>query len=282
MVSRSPSRTKPDLAEFLKQKRQRLTPADVGLSAGGRRRTPGLRREEVAAMAGVGLTWYTWFEQGRDIQVSEQFLLSLAYALKLDDIECSHLFMLAHRRPPRPEVHPGATVRPLVQQLLDELGARPAYVCNLWWDVIAWNEAADRLFGLEDAGQNARNLLRRVFADTRFRRRMPAWNEDARKLLAQFRHDFAVASDDPAMTSLIDELRAASAEFRYGWREHLDGDHARGIGSLLAADGTPLSFEHESLVVDEHRHLRLVIYFQHQGPRAPALQQLRAGSKLEV
>src|SRR5690606_6804730 len=107
--------------------RRKLTPADVGLRAGGRRRTPGLRREEVAALAGVGLTWYTWFEQGRDIQVSQSFLLGVARALKLDDAECSHLFLLAHRRPPPPEAHHRVRVDPVVQQLMDELVARPAY-----------------------------------------------------------------------------------------------------------------------------------------------------------
>src|SRR5690606_20905936 len=108
-------------SEFLTRHRKKLTPADVGLPSHGSRRTPGLRREEVAALAGVGLTWYTWFEQGRDIQVSEKFLLSVAYALKLDDAECSHLFLLAHQRPPPPQAHQLTSVTPLIQQLMDDL-----------------------------------------------------------------------------------------------------------------------------------------------------------------
>ncbi|MEX5452403.1 helix-turn-helix domain-containing protein, partial [Stutzerimonas stutzeri] len=102
MADRSLKRTRKDLSDFLLHHRRKLTPADVGLPSTERRRTPGLRREEVAALAGVGLSWYTWFEQGRDIHVSEKFLLNIAYALKLDDAECSHLFLLAHRRPPSP------------------------------------------------------------------------------------------------------------------------------------------------------------------------------------
>src|SRR5688572_26260377 len=113
-MERSLSRAKNELSEFLTRQRKKLSPADVGLPANGRRRTPGLRREEVASLAGVGLTWYTWFEQGRDIHVSESFLLNVARALKLDDAECSHLFLLAHRRPPPPEARQWLCVTPLI------------------------------------------------------------------------------------------------------------------------------------------------------------------------
>jgi len=97
---KSLARTRRELAEFVRQRRERVTPAEVGLPSGPRRRTPGLRREEVAALAGVGITWYTWFEQGRDINVSETFLLNLSRVLKLNDEDCCHLFMLAQQRPP--------------------------------------------------------------------------------------------------------------------------------------------------------------------------------------
>ncbi|WP_242675224.1 helix-turn-helix transcriptional regulator [Phytopseudomonas dryadis] len=238
-----------------------MTPADVGLPSSGRRRTPGLRREEVAALAGVGLTWYTWFEQGRDIQVSEKFLLSLAYALRLDDAECSHLFLLAHKRPPPPEAHHLASVTPLIQRLLDDLTARPAYVLNLRWDVVAWNAAADALFAFSQRDRDARNLLRMMFSDPDMRRRLPAWHDDAPKLLAQFRHDFAVAPDDPAMLALVEDLRRLSPSFRQGWQT-TNGEIARhGIGSVENADGVRMDFQHETLLVDEHRHLKMVVYF---------------------
>jgi PAS domain-containing protein len=266
MVERSLGRAKNELSDFLTRHRKKLIPADVGLPSGGRRRTSGLRREEVAGLAGVGLTWYTWFEQGRDIQVSETFLLNVARALKLDDAECSHLFLLAHRRPPPPEAHQSSSVTPLIQQLLDDLVARPAYVINLRWDVIAWNEAADRLFGFGARERETRNVLRIVFADPDMRRRLPAWRDDAPRLLAQFRYDFAVAPDDPPLLTLVEELKHLSADFRQWWEKPGSAESKRGIGSLLATDATRFDFRHETLVVDEHRHLRMVVYFAQSSP----------------
>ncbi|TBU94608.1 helix-turn-helix transcriptional regulator [Stutzerimonas kirkiae] len=261
MIERSLSRTKGELSEFLLRHRQKLMPADVGLPSGGRRRTPGLRREEVAALAGVGLTWYTWFEQGRDIQVSEKFLLSLSYALKLDDAECSHLFLLAHKRPPPPEAHHLISVTPLIQQLLDDLQARPAYVLNLRWDVIAWNAAADTLFGFSQRHRDTRNFLRMLFSAPDMRRRLPAWGDDAPRLLAQFRYDFAVAPGDPAMLALVDDLKRLSPAFRKGWQTSNGEIARRGISSVENTDGVRMDFQHETLVVDQHRHLKMLVYF---------------------
>lgn len=261
MVERSLSRTKSELSEFLVRHRQKLTPADVGLPVTGRRRTPGLRREEVAALAGVGLTWYTWFEQGRDIQVSEKFLLGLSYALKLDDAECSHLFLLAHKRPPPPEAHHLISVTPLIQQLLDDLQARPAYVINLRWDVVAWNTAANALFGFSQRDRDTRNFLRMVFSDPDIRRRLPAWRDDAPRLLTQFRYDFAVAPDDSAMLALVEDVKLLSPSFRQGWQTP-NGEIAQyGISAVEDVDGGRMDVQHETLVVDPHRHLKMVVYF---------------------
>ena len=262
MPARTLARARRDLSDFVTRHRKTLTPADVGLPTSGGRRTPGLRREEVAALAGVGLTWYTWFEQGRDIQVSESFLLKVAKALKLDDAACSHLFLLAHRRPPPPEARQWPSVGPLVQQLLDDLTARPAYVLNLRWDVVAWNAAADQLFGFSGRAQPDRNLMRMVFADPDLRRRLPAWRQDAPRLLAQFRCDLAAAPDDPAMLWLTEELTKVSPDFRR-WMEQPGMDSCGlGIGAVLAAGGAHHSFTHQMLTVDEHRHLKMIVYFE--------------------
>ncbi|MCD9033120.1 helix-turn-helix transcriptional regulator [Luteimonas sp. Y-2-2-4F] len=262
MDPRHLARRRPELAAFLQQHRRRLRPADAGLPAGGRRRTLGLRREEVAALAGVGLTWYTWFEQGRDIGVSEDFLLRVAKALRLDDDECGHLFLLAHRRPPPPEAYHWPEVAPRVQQLLDEL-ARPAYVINLRWDAVAWNAAADALFGFAGREREARNLLRMVFADPALRRRLPDWEEDAPRLLSHFRCDLAVAPDDPGMRALIEALQALSPQFRRWWAAPpaISG-HRRGIGTVEDPQGRRRRFAHELLTVDAHRHLRMIVYFE--------------------
>lgn len=258
--SRSLERTRGELTEFLLHHRHKLTPADVGLPTTGRRRTPGLRREEVATLAGVGLTWYTWFEQGRDITVSERFLLSVSKALRLDDAECCHLFLLAHRRPPPVEAYQWQSIPARIQLLMDELD-RPAYVINLRWDVIAWNTAADRLFELSALEQGDRNLLRMTFANPTVRRRLPDWQQDAYRLLAQFRCDLASAPEDPEMQSLIDDLKQLSADFRQWWEKPDLHSYGYGIGSIITDDAPRQDFDHETLIVDEHRHLRMVLYF---------------------
>jgi transcriptional regulator with XRE-family HTH domain len=260
MHARSLQRTRPELSEFLRRYRKRLTPADVGLPSGGRRRTPGLRREEVAALAGVGITWYTWLEQGREIGVSEGFLLRLAKVLKLDDAECCHLFLLAHQRPPPPEAYHAPSVSPLVQQMMDELTARPAYVTSLRWDIVAWNAAADRLFGFSAREPATANLLRLVFADPDLRRRLPSWRSDAPRLLEGFRRDLALVPDDPVMLSSVEDLKKLSPDFRRWWQGSRDHPPSRGFASV-ATDAGLTNFMHAVMTVDEHRHLYMTVYF---------------------
>lgn len=262
MAHRSLDRTRDELSEFLRRHRGKLTPSEVGLPETGRRRTPGLRREEVATLAGVGLTWYTWFEQGREIGVSEHFLLSVAKALKLDDAECCHLFLLAQGRPPPAEAHQSHAISSGVQRLIDELPDRPAYVTNLCWDIVAWNSAADRLLGLSACAADERNLIRMVFTDPELRSRLPDWQQDAPRLLAQLRCDLAVAPKEPSLEAFIDGLSRISPDFRRWWQAPVLTSYARGIGALLDADAVVRRFEHETLIVDEYLHLRLVVYFQ--------------------
>ena len=253
-------RTQSDLTEFMLRHRRKLTPADVGLPTSGRRRTAGLRREEVAALAGVGLTWYTWFEQGRDIKVSERFLLNISRALKLDDAECCHLFLLAHRRAPPAEAYQEQHTSPRIQSLMDEL-TRPSYVMNLRWDVIGWNTQADELLQFSTRGGSERNLLRMVFTAPDLRRRLPDWQQDAAHMLAQFRCDLAVAPEDPIMQTLIDELSQLSPDFRRWWDASNMEGYNRGISRLLDTEGGHHTYTHETLIVDEHRHLKMVVYF---------------------
>ena len=261
MAARTLARKRDELSAFLTHHRRRLKPADVGLATTGRRRTPGLRREEVAALAGVGLTWYTWFEQGRDIRVSEAFLLSVAKALALSDAECTRLFLLAHRRPPPAEARRPVAVSLRVQALLNDL-ARPAYVTNLCWDVLAWSPAADALFGFSDREPDERNLLRMVFADAEFRRRLPDWSEDAPRLLAQFRHDLAAAPEDEGVLDTIADLGRLSPDFRRWMAKPSMERSRRGIASLVTRAGRRVRFSHEMLVADVDRHLRMVVYFE--------------------
>ncbi|MDW0358359.1 helix-turn-helix transcriptional regulator [Halomonas venusta] len=260
MANHRLERTQSDLTEFMLRHRQKLTPADVGLPTSGRRRTPGLRREEVAALAGVGLTWYTWFEQGRDIKVSERFLLNLSRALKLDDAECCHLFLLAHRRAPPAEAYQEQSTSPRIQSLMDDL-SRPSYVMNLRWDAIGWNAQADELLQFSSREASERNLLRMVFTAPDLRRRLPDWQQDASNMLAQFRCDLAVAPKDPVMQTQIEELCQLSPDFRHWWEASSMEGYNRGISSLLDTEGEHHTYTHETLIVDEHRHLKMVVYF---------------------
>ncbi|MFM2482857.1 helix-turn-helix transcriptional regulator [Celerinatantimonas sp. YJH-8] len=256
---RTMKRTRDELATFLRSRRERLSPNEVGLPSGGRRRTPGLRREEVAALAGVGLTWYTWLEQGRDIGVSTAFLENLSRVLKLDAAERRHLFLLAHERPPTDQGKTWCVVPALIRRLMDDIAQHPAYVLNLRWDVLAYNDAANRLFCFEHQPSERRNLLWMLFTDPVLLELFPHWEEEAPRILSSFRRDYANASHDCDIKALVDELKKVSPEFHQFWKEH--DVHAPCNGSReLKVDGETITFEHTSLIIDADRHLRLVVY----------------------
>lgn len=253
-------RTRADLSEFLRLRRERLSPADLGLPAGGRRRTPGLRREEVAALAGVGLAWYTWFEQGRNISVSATFLENLARVLRLDAAERRHLYLLAHQRPPAEPGRTWCTVPAQVRRLMDDLPARPAYILNLRWDVVVWNAAADRVFNFSAQAPGRRNLLWMLFVDPATRQLFVDWAAQAPAMLSTFRRDFASATGVSDIAELVDELESVSPDFKVWWREHDVHGACMGLRSLHVASLGDIAFEHSTLSVDESRHLRLVVY----------------------
>ncbi|MFQ3787143.1 helix-turn-helix transcriptional regulator [Halomonas sp. A29] len=266
--------TRAELSEFLRSRRERITPKEVGLPAGGRRRTPGLRREEVAALAGVGLSWYTWLEQGRDIKVSSAFLDNLSRVLKLDVTERRHLFLLAHQRLP-PEV--GRTlcaVPPLIRRLMSDIAARPSYVLNLRWDVLAWNPAADRVFGFSNIPAARRNLLRMLFTSPEMRELFSPWDGQALEILSSFRRDFVRAIDDADMIDLVTELESVSSVFNTWWQQQDIHGPCQGIRHLQIPTVGQVEFEHTSLSIDEDRHLRLVYYAAKEGrPESQAFEQ---------
>ncbi|MFQ0828333.1 helix-turn-helix transcriptional regulator [Serratia fonticola] len=260
MPPRTLNRTRQELADFLRMKREKLSPQAVGLPSGTRRRTPGLRREEVAALAGVGLTWYTWLEQGREINASVEFLEDLARVLKLDATERYHLFLLAHQRPPVVAGHQWCQVTPLVRRLLDDLTLRPAYVMNLSWDIIAWNPAADRLFTIAERQPQQRNMLWMLFADPELNQRLMEWQEQAPQILASFRRDYARTPQDATMLQRIQALSDVSPQFRQLWQQHDIHGRCQGQRTFLVAGAGEVTFEHASFIVDEENHLRLVMY----------------------
>lgn len=203
-----------ELSGFLKTRR----PGQVGLPEGFRRRTPGLRREEVAQLAGVGVTWYTWIEQGRDVQVSVQALERIARSLKLNLVERNHLFLLADQSPPIDPIQPQEIVSPLLLQALDRFNENPAYVTGQRWDLLAWNQAACAVFGdFESLPLQERNILWFVFMNENLRQRLVDWEAHARLVMAQFRVSYSRFVGDPWFTELINSLEIASPEFRLWW-----------------------------------------------------------------
>jgi transcriptional regulator with XRE-family HTH domain len=253
-------RTRSELADFLRRRRESLSPLDVGLPVGKRRRTPGLRREEVAALAGVGLTWYTWLEQGRAIKVSSTFLDTVARVLKLDEIERRHLFLLAHQRPPPMAGQAWCDLPPLVRRLLDDLTLRPSYVLNLRWDVIGWNDAAQSLFGFDQRAASERNMLWMLFADSQLNSRIVEWATQAPQILASFRRDFAQAPEDENMIALVNGLEQTSPLFKSLWTQHDVHGRCEGRRTFMIDGRGAVPFDHSSFIVDEEKHLRLVFY----------------------
>lgn len=253
-------RRRADLAAFLRSRRERLAPEDVGLPGGGRRRTPGLRREEVAALAGVGVSWYTWLEQGRDIGVSPGFIDTLCGVLRLDALERRHLYLLTFQRPPAEVGETWCAVPPIIHGLLRDLPLRPAYVLNLRWDVLAWNPAADRLFGFSQLPAERRNLLWMLFMEPHLRTLLCPWEDQAQQMLSSFRRDYVHAQAESDVTHLVRALEQGSAEFRDGWQRHAIDGACQGLRQFHLAALGPFSLEHTSLTIDADKHLRLVYY----------------------
>ncbi|MDB5538975.1 MAG: transcriptional regulator, family [Devosia sp.] len=260
MPQRTLARDRGELATFLRDRREALSPLDVGLPPSGRRRTPGLRREEVASLAGVGLTWYTWFEQGRSVTVSTAFLENVARALRLDAAEYAHLFSLAGHGVPTRESG-AAKVPPVILQLMSELVDRPAFVKDAHWDILAWNAASTYVLGDFDQLPAAhRNSLWLTFADTSFRRSMVDWESDARRIVGRFRADHAKSAKDARLAELVSELERESPEFREVWREYAVLDRESGIRNINVKGIGPTRFHYTVLAVEGARGLKLVLY----------------------
>jgi len=209
-----------ELANFLRTRRARLLPGQVGLPAGTRRRTPGLRREEVAQLVGVGATWYTWLEQGRDIRVSADVLEHLARVLRLDGDERAHLFALARRPLPGPPSPPVETVRPALRELLGALDPCPAHIRNGRWDVLAWNRAEALVADWAAFPDDERNAVWNHFTNPALRDRLVDWEGDARQLLALFRMENGHRLGDARFVDLVRRLQEASPEFGAWWPQH--------------------------------------------------------------
>ena len=222
------------LGAFLRARRERLTPTEARIHGGpARRRTPGLRREEVAQLCGLSPTWYTWLEQGRDVSVSASALARIAEALHLTAAERAYLFELTRKRDPDvvAEGEGGALPRSLVSAL--DAITTPAYVLDRTWQACGWNAPAESLFA-QWLGGGERNLLRYVFLDPTAREFIRDWENRARRLVAEFRADTARSAEDLEVSALVRDLRGASPRFAQFWDDH----------GVLAREGGAREFNH--------------------------------------
>jgi transcriptional regulator with XRE-family HTH domain len=255
------------LGRYLKDRRAKLDPAALGFPL-ARRRTPGLRREEVARRANVSTTWYTWLEQGRGGAPSSEVLNRIAHALMLTDVEREHLFLLALGRPPevRYRAPEGVTLR--LQRVLDSLEFSPAYVKTSTWDIVAWNRAATTV--LADYGAlstEQRNILRLIFSHSHVRDAQTDWEGVARFAVASFRADAARAGAAKNAKALVDELCQLSPEFNTMWHDNDVGSSYSDLTKYVRHPRAGLiGLEYTSFAVDGRPDLGLVIY----NPATPA------------
>ncbi|MGH6965055.1 MAG: helix-turn-helix transcriptional regulator [Phenylobacterium sp.] len=251
---------------YLKDRRARLDPASFGLS-GSRRRTPGLRREEVAQRANISATWYTWLEQGRGGAASADVLERIARALMLTDVEREHLFLLGLGRLPDVRYRSTDGVSPRLQRVLDALEVSPAIVKTPTWDVVAWNRAAAAvLTDYAALAPDQRNILRMMFLDSRVRAAQFDWEHVARFVVAAFRADAARAGAGDEVTKLVEELSRQSPEFEAMWRDNDVRTYGDGIKRLRHPIAGPVAFEYSAFAVDGRPDLAMVVY----NPATPA------------
>ncbi len=247
------------LGNFLRARRLRLDPAAFGFIA-GRRRTPGLRREEVAQLANISPTWYTWLEQGRGGAPSREVLNRIASGLRLTSTEREHLFILAFGHPPEAQFTLSVDITPRLQRILDAF-IIPAIVKTVTWDVIAWNRAAACvLTDYEQLPMTERNVMRRMFIDPEVRRAQDDWQAMARLLVNAFRADVARAGRSIQTDNLVAELSQMSPEFDAWWRDSDVTNHGEGAKRIYHPQAGAIDLEFSTFIVDGRADLNMIVF----------------------
>lgn len=254
------------LGTYLRDRRARLDPAALGFP-GGRRRTPGLRREEVAQRSNISATWYTWLEQGRGGAPSADVLDRIASGLMLTEHEREHLFILGLGRPPEVRYRVVDGVTPRLQRVLDVMETSPAIIKNATWDVVGWNRAAAVvLTDYSKLPPEGRNVLRLVFTNSHVKAAQEDWWAVARYIVAAFRADAARAGAGEEIGRLVEALSRLSPEFETLWRENQVVAHGEGVKRLHHAELGVLELEFSTFAVEGRPELAMVVY----NPMAPA------------
>jgi transcriptional regulator with XRE-family HTH domain len=247
------------LGNFLKDRRARLDPADFGLPT-TRRRTPGLRREEVAQLAHVSATWYTWLEQGRGGAPSADVLERLSRAFALTPAEREHLFLLAQDRPPKAQRPGPAAISPQLQHVLEAFADTPAIIKTPEWTVVAWNRAASVVLAdYNSVPLENRNVLKMLFLN-RKHDHLPDWQTVARLIVATVRRDVMLAGASPETQALLSELERESEDFRTMWAEQNVRPYGEGSKTIIKPDVGALTLEYSTFAVDGRPDLALVVF----------------------
>jgi transcriptional regulator with XRE-family HTH domain len=268
-----PDKLDSPLGQYLRDRRSRLDPASLGYP-GTRRRTPGLRREEVAQRASISPTWYTWLEQGRGGAPSPEVLERIARGLLLTEPERDHLFMLGLGHLPEARYRTPGGVSPRLQRLLDALEVSPAIVRTATWDVVAWNRAATVF--LTDYGKlqpAERNILRLMFCNPRVRDVQDDWSKTARLVVSAFRADAARAGASREISELVDELCVRSPEFATLWGDHEVQGPGEGTKRLRHPELGLIELEYSSFLVDGRPDLAMIIYNPAPGDDAERIRR---------
>ncbi|MGY1667374.1 helix-turn-helix transcriptional regulator [Geodermatophilus sp. SYSU D00696] len=267
-----------ELAGFLRSRRRQVDPRTAGLPPSGARRTPGLRREEVALLSGVSATWYTWLEQARDIHPSRQVVDALARTLRMSPAEHGYVLRLTG--------HGGAPVDPAegmpghVQRLLDALGPSPAYAITADWTIAGWNRAYERFYpGVAAVPLAERNLLWLVFTDPAVRALLGDWRTDSRRFLTQFRAEVGPRLADPAVVDLVSRLEAASPHFRAGWASRDVDRFSSGERRFEHPEVGTLLLEHHQLTPADAPGLQVVVYTAAAGSETAGRLRVLAGDQ---
>jgi transcriptional regulator with XRE-family HTH domain len=250
------------LGTYLRDRRTRLDPAAFGFAV-GRRRTPGLRREEVASRANISPTWYTWLEQGRGGAPSPDVLDRIARGLMLTEPEREHIYMLGLGRPPEARYQPVDGITPRLQRVLDGMALSPAIVKTAMWDVVGWNRAAAVLLtDYSTLPPEGRNILRLMFGSDHIRARNADFDSIARFVVGAFRADVARAgaSISAEVTKLVAELSRLSPEFEALWQDNDVVAHGEGIKRIYHPDAGLLAMEYSSFAVEGRPELGMIIY----------------------
>jgi transcriptional regulator with XRE-family HTH domain len=266
------------LAAFLRTRRARLSAAEVGLPARSRRRTPGLRREEVAELANIGVSWYTLLEQGQDVHPSTSVLESIAQALRLTPAEEDHLFRLSGHTLPVKTSAEEEGVTPALRRVVDALTPHPAFVIGRRWDALIWNRAASLLFRFEEpTPPHARNAVWRFFQQEA-RALNPDWEVQARNLVAQFRADYARYAGDASFEELLHDLQHLSPSFREWWEQQDVRGLPDGPRSMIHPALGLLEFDHVTFQASFASDLRVKVYAASHSTASKLEQALSASS----